>query len=227
MHPAELDHDGWESKRSLLRKCALEGVHLDLCFAPRDEHTAVGQPPGSSPVMLCGKREIKSHVPNVASPCTWMVSRGSSSQQLSKSPAKAQAATALHQQPSQRGSPDSSGDNSQQTPQESQAQALHDQVKKPRLDNRWTPQSSTEEHPRPTPRRLHFPTDLDLQEQGSKRATAALAMKPSHLAAPAPNCSSSRATDTQTRAQANADENAGQTSHESDPDGHNFNVDYF
>lgn len=56
------------------------------------------------------------------------------------------------EQASQHGSQDSSEDTSQQAPQESQV--LQAQVKKPRLDHRWTPPSSTEEHPRPTPRRL-------------------------------------------------------------------------
>ena len=99
------------------------------------------------------------------------------------------------EQASQHGSPDSSGDNSQQTPQESQA--MHDQVKRPRLDTKGTTQSIQVEQHRPTPRRLHFPTDLDLQEQGTKTDTIAQAMKPSHLAAPVPNNSSShRAQDT-------------------------------
>ena len=116
----------------------------------------------ATPVMHYGKRAVKSHAHNVASPYILIGSSDSSSQQLSKSPAKAQAATSSTplteifrkqlEQASQHGSPDSSGDNSQLAPQDSQA--LQEQVKKPKLDHRRTTLSSTEEHPRPTPRRL-------------------------------------------------------------------------
>ena len=42
-------------------------------------------PMPATPAMHCGKKETKSHAASAASPCTWMVSSGSSSQGQSKS----------------------------------------------------------------------------------------------------------------------------------------------
>ena len=128
------------------------------------------------------------------------------------------------EQASQSGSPDSSGDTSQQAPHESQA--LPERVKKPKLEPRWPPQTCHPEHPRPTPRRLHFQTDLDLQEQDPEHAQAAMAMNPSHEAARA-STSSSRGNDAPPQAQATADELDSHLTPGSDPDNQPFTVEYF
>ena len=131
------------------------------------------------------------------------------------------------EQASQHSSPDSAGDTSHMATQE--PQALHEQVKKPRLDNRQPAQPSTEDHHRPTPRRLHFPTGLDLQEQGSKADAAALAMIPSQVAAKAPTRGSGHTADTSQRANASMVETASQPSddNEHEQDDQPLNVDYY
>ena len=85
------------------------------------------------------------------------------------------------EQASQHSSPESSGDSSQMPQPEHPAKA--EMVNKPTLDHRRPNQFGKEAQPRPTPRRLHFPTDMDLQEQGTEADNAALAMNPSLQAA--------------------------------------------
>ena len=84
------------------------------------------------------------------------------------------------EQASQHSSPESSGDSSHK-PQEHHAK--DETVNKPTLDPRRPTQLGEEARTRPTPRRLHFPTDMDLQEQGQEAGIAALAMNPSPQAA--------------------------------------------
>ena len=125
------------------------------------------------------------------------------------------------EQASQHSSPASPSDTSQVAQQE--AQAKPETVKQSKLDHRQATQSGAEAKPR----RLHFPTDMDLQEQGSEADNAALAMNPSLVAASALNNSSGQAPATTPPAAPICAENASQPSPEGEPQMDDFTVDYF
>ena len=125
------------------------------------------------------------------------------------------------EQASQSSTPDSNGDNSQL------AEALTapaESAKRPRHEQTRPPQTGHADKPQPTPRRLHFPTELDLHAQGTNRAPAAKAMNPSQDAARGPPSHTSSSQDATSPPRATTEEFE---SHDLEEDEPPFTVEYF